>query len=218
MPQLRAFQTVRCVLLVPSKAFNARVLIDHLQRSTVTGLVISGFGLSAFLFSSIAHIIFPGNTSDFLLLLAVGTSLPMVLGYFLVRPVPLPHSDYTHVPDHAEDSDEEIFSVETPPAYRRDHSRTNLLNGEIPAEAYVDDDDLPDETQHTRLPSRSVVSGERGLALNSTRSGSDQRSVSSSATSRIAAKVYGGPPNISGIALLSSKMFWLLFIIMSLRM
>lgn len=51
---------------------------------------MSGFGLSAFLFSTIAHTIFPGNTSDFLLTLAVGTATPMVLGWFLVRPCPYP--------------------------------------------------------------------------------------------------------------------------------
>jgi hypothetical protein len=56
-------------------------------------MVISGFGLSAFLFSSISHIAFSGNTSSFLRLLAFGTALPMVLGYFLVRPIPLPPVD-----------------------------------------------------------------------------------------------------------------------------
>lgn len=59
-------------------------------RGSATGIVISGFGLSAFLFSSISHIAFAGNTSSFLRLLAFGTALPMVLGYFLARPVPLP--------------------------------------------------------------------------------------------------------------------------------
>ncbi|KAG6883709.1 hypothetical protein C0993_004493, partial [Termitomyces sp. T159_Od127] len=60
------------------------------QRATATGLVISGFGLSAFLFSTISRIHFPGNTSSFLGLLALGTSVPMVLGFFFVRPIPLP--------------------------------------------------------------------------------------------------------------------------------
>ncbi|OSX60721.1 hypothetical protein POSPLADRAFT_1148283 [Postia placenta MAD-698-R-SB12] len=61
-------------------------------RATANGIVISGFGLSAFLFSTMAHIFFPGNTSDFLLVLAVGTSIPMLLGFFLVRPIPLQHT------------------------------------------------------------------------------------------------------------------------------
>ena len=47
----------------------------------------AGFGLSAFFFSSIAHALFPGDTSNFLLLLSFGTSLPLVLGLFTVRVV-----------------------------------------------------------------------------------------------------------------------------------
>ena len=61
-----------------------------MQRTTVTGVIVSGFGLSAFLFSTIAHTIFPGNTSGFLLTLALGTAAPMVFGWFLVHPCPYP--------------------------------------------------------------------------------------------------------------------------------
>ncbi|KAK2459401.1 hypothetical protein APHAL10511_008588 [Amanita phalloides] len=61
-------------------------------RATTVGIVLSGFGLSAFLFSSISHIFFPGDTSSFLLILAVGTAFPMIMGYFLVRPIPLQRS------------------------------------------------------------------------------------------------------------------------------
>ncbi|KAG9017659.1 hypothetical protein FRB90_000355 [Tulasnella sp. 427] len=74
----------------------AKSFPDH-SRATVTGLVISGFGLSAFLFSSIAHIFFPGNTSDFLLLLALGTSIPPLIGMFFIRIVP--HAQH---PGHTE--------------------------------------------------------------------------------------------------------------------
>ena len=58
---------------------------------------MSAFGLSAFFFSSISHALFPGNASDFLLVLALGTALPMVLGFFFVRPIPLPSHDTTTV-------------------------------------------------------------------------------------------------------------------------
>ena len=50
---------------------------------------MSGFGLSAFFFSSISHILFPGNTSDFLLVLGLGTAIPMIFGFFFVRRIPL---------------------------------------------------------------------------------------------------------------------------------
>ncbi|THH01153.1 hypothetical protein EW145_g6962 [Phellinidium pouzarii] len=67
----------------------AKSFPDEMRAST-TGLVLSGFGLSAFFFSAIAHILYPGDTSSFLLLLALGTSFPMIIGFFLVRPIPLP--------------------------------------------------------------------------------------------------------------------------------
>ncbi|KAG8992142.1 hypothetical protein FRB94_011943 [Tulasnella sp. JGI-2019a] len=64
------------------------------SRATVTGLVASGFGLSAFLFSTIAHIAFPGNTSDFLLLLAFGTSITPLLATFVLRQAPPEESSH----------------------------------------------------------------------------------------------------------------------------
>lgn len=56
----------------------------------MTGIVISGYGLSAFLFSTIARTIFLENTSGFLLTLALGTPASMVLGWFLIRICPYP--------------------------------------------------------------------------------------------------------------------------------
>ncbi|KAF8121388.1 major facilitator superfamily domain-containing protein [Boletus edulis] len=48
--------------------------------ATTTGLVLSGFGLSAFWFSLLVHTLFPGNTSAFLSILALGTAIPMIIG------------------------------------------------------------------------------------------------------------------------------------------
>ncbi|KAG6897161.1 hypothetical protein C0992_003667 [Termitomyces sp. T32_za158] len=80
-------------------------------RASATGLVISGFGLSAFLFSTVSRIHFPGNTSSFLGLLALGTSVPMIFGFVFVRPVPLPPSS----------SSEEYFSSEEETRVSRNH-------------------------------------------------------------------------------------------------
>ena len=49
---------------------------------------MSGYGLSAFLFSVASRIAAFRNTSSFLQLLAFGTSLPMVLGFCFIRPIP----------------------------------------------------------------------------------------------------------------------------------
>ena len=59
----------------------------------MTGLVLSGFGLSAFYFAAISRLLYSGDTSSLLLFRALGTSFPMILGYFLVRPIPLPYPD-----------------------------------------------------------------------------------------------------------------------------
>jgi hypothetical protein len=37
----------------------------------------------------LANTYFPGDTSTFLLILALGTALPMLIGFFIVKPVPL---------------------------------------------------------------------------------------------------------------------------------
>ncbi|KAG5339450.1 hypothetical protein C0989_004186 [Termitomyces sp. Mn162] len=81
-------------------------------RATATGIVISGFGLSAFLFSTVSRIYFPDNTSSFLGLLALGTSLPMIAGFFFVRPISLPttpgRSSLEEARGSREDRDEEV--------------------------------------------------------------------------------------------------------------
>ena len=80
---------------------------SHLQRASTTGLVISGFGLSAFFFSALAHLFFPGDVGALLLLLSLGTSLPMIGGYFVVRPIPLPDTSYQPLPATQDDVDVE---------------------------------------------------------------------------------------------------------------
>jgi hypothetical protein len=92
---------------------------------------MAGFGLSAFVFSSISHILFPGNTSDFLLVLTLGTSLPMVLGFFFVRLIPLPTHGINSVEDGSP-KDYQPLSVsadadETPHRMHRISSSAPLL-------------------------------------------------------------------------------------------
>ncbi|PWZ02829.1 MFS general substrate transporter [Testicularia cyperi] len=63
---------------------------DGTRRGTATALVLSGFGLSAFFYSSLSHLLFPGNTGDYLLLLAFGSMTSMIIGLALVRIIPTP--------------------------------------------------------------------------------------------------------------------------------
>nr|ODO00874.1 hypothetical protein L204_01597 [Cryptococcus depauperatus CBS 7855] len=65
----------------------ARSFSDN-TRASATGAVLAGFGLSAFLFSGLGHAIWPGDARGLLALLAVGTSVPMLIGALVIRPVP----------------------------------------------------------------------------------------------------------------------------------
>lgn len=198
------------------------------KRATVVGIVISGFGLSAFLFSTIAHVIFPGDTSEFLLVLAIGTSVPMVLGFFFVRPVPLPHTDYTRLDEDPDAIEEDEFSVASPAVFQRENnSHTHLLGPHVDDE-YLDDEHLDASFErrhgHESEPTDYIVPPSRGaLALSPTRSdGGRHRSRSSLAVSRRRTgyaedKLPDGLPNVRGTALASSVNFWLLFTMCSLR-
>ncbi|WVR04228.1 hypothetical protein IAU60_001228 [Kwoniella sp. DSM 27419] len=57
-------------------------------RASATGTVLAGFGLSAFLFSSLGHTIYKGDAGGLLVLLAIGTGVPMILGSVFISPVP----------------------------------------------------------------------------------------------------------------------------------
>lgn len=83
-------------------AFAAAVKTSALNwphhRGTATAFPLAAFGLSAFFFSLIGSIFFPGSPSKFLMLLAYGTFGLTLSGFFFLRVLP-PHSPYHAVPD-----------------------------------------------------------------------------------------------------------------------
>ncbi|KAF4600466.1 MFS transporter superfamily protein [Pleurotus pulmonarius] len=174
-------------------------------RASTTGLVISGFGLSAFIFSTVAHIVFPGDTSSFLLLLSVGTALPMILGFFLVRPIPLPPDPHTHEHPVVE-GDADAIEAAAVIFQHEDNSSTHLL--------FQDDSDDSDPSD------TSVYDG--GNALELSRSLSPEtyhhRSISSSTRRSLSShkEHVEGPPNIHGFGLWKRGDFWLLFSMLSM--
>ncbi|GAA6017273.1 hypothetical protein JCM10207_003674 [Rhodosporidiobolus poonsookiae] len=87
------------------------------KRAAALSVVLSGFGLSAFFYSTLAFLfIHPREgsrdaTSDFLLMLALGCLISMTIGLIFVRPVlhpslaPSPPVDPANAPDSAEEVD-----------------------------------------------------------------------------------------------------------------
>lgn len=67
------------------------------RRGLCTALVLSGFGLSAFFYSTLSHTLFPGKTGDYLLLLAFGSSFSFLIGLAFIKILP-PDLDYSLLP------------------------------------------------------------------------------------------------------------------------
>ncbi|EPS36583.1 hypothetical protein H072_9894 [Dactylellina haptotyla CBS 200.50] len=82
-------------------AFSASIKVAALNfpksRGTATALPLAAFGLSAFFFSTLSSWLFPGNTSDFLLVLATATASIVFVAFFFIRIVPRPGA-YSAVP------------------------------------------------------------------------------------------------------------------------
>ena len=76
-------------------AFNSSVKASALNwphhRGKATGFPLAAFGLSAFFFSSLGHLLVPGSTSSFLMLLALGTPGIVAVGALFLKVLPHPH-------------------------------------------------------------------------------------------------------------------------------
>lgn len=161
--------------------------------ATTTGLVLSGFGLSAFTFSTIARTFFPGDTSTFLLVLAIGTAIPMLLGLVFIRPIPLPDPQDAH---------QSTGNRSTP-----DESHTPLLASQEPQMYHPPG--IPQSDTINSISSYQVPEPPTSLRLTRSRESAlrDPSSTPSRETRQDA------QPNIHGIELFKSSDFWLLFTI-----
>ncbi|KAJ4472799.1 major facilitator superfamily domain-containing protein [Lentinula edodes] len=202
----------------------AKTFPDKVRGST-TGLVISGFGLSAFLFSAIAHLAFPGNTSSFLLLLSLGTSFPMLIGFIFVQPIPLPpseaHHEYLDVDQAEADAASLAPSILSAPAHEND-SRTHLLT-------HDHEEGLESGLGHRQVPTTAVeeyiseARGGAGIELSpprgvsrSPRPGRHRSRSTRRSFSQSGKQLLDVGPNIYGVKLWTSVDFWIPFISLSL--
>ena len=165
------------------------LLISAWQRASTTGLVISGFGLSAFLFSTISHIFFADSASRLLLLLSLGSSFPMILGFFFVRPIPLPEEELNR---------EGYSEIRSPVYEQRNSSHTPLLIHGPNINGHVDDNARIGVGPNQSLPSQNY--------------GTSRRSPDCGA-----AMTPDMFPNIHGKRLWCSSDFWLLCSIFLIR-
>ena len=159
------------------------------QRASATGLVMAGFGLSAFFFTTLSNTLLRSTTSTFLLILALGSSCLMLLGFLFVRPVPLPEQGDSQL----EGGDDDPEPAHSPALQHHDHSRTPLLNDDSIKYRYVRTDIATNGESSNSV--RGVVEATRSVS-----------------------QMLSKPLNIHGKALLSNLDFWLLFTISSMRM
>jgi hypothetical protein len=197
-------QRVSLTLRFVSHAHHEVTLIKSvLQRGTTTGLVLSGFGLSAFFFATIASLAFPGDTSALLLVLALGTAMPMLLGLVIVRQVPLPPvSSKLGVEGglRGREGYQPIPSNEAAVFIGENGSHAPLLDPTSEHEQEVSNYHVPESSTAVELlQDRSSSKGSRTT-----------RSVSRGKP------VHDGP-NIYGKQLWLTPDFYILFVIMSLR-
>lgn len=137
------------------------------QHATATGLVLSGFGLSAFFFSTIAHFFFAGDTSALLNLLALTTSIPMLIALFVVRSIPLPETHPNLRRNGAQDC-EAIPSGESSVGGREQDSSTPLLGARSENSGCLGQSSSITEIGHTHTsshPRADKLSDIHGLQL-----------------------------------------------------
>lgn len=189
------------------------------HRGTATSFPLAAFGLSAFFFSTISTIAFKGDTGKFLLLLALGTTLLVLVSSFFIRIVP-PMGKYSSLPsqehgviDGPHESGTSLRlcceTSETGTQHRRSksiHSRefsATAIAFASPSDAGFPKTD-PDETSSlvSKSAEASIISDD------------DDDVLEEDSISHLAA----GSPNadIRGLSLLKCPEFWQLFLMMGL--
>lgn len=203
------------------------------HRGTATAFPLAAFGLSAFFFSLIGGFLFPGDTSDFLLLLSCGTAGLTFVGFWFLRVVP--HGTYQSVATEEDGKAEEaqprhgsLFepgtSLPTSP-----YTRTNALH-KIQAEQESGIETTAARTLYDLTSGRSG-SGESSALTTAASStivaetdDADETSSLLSKVSSVAGEVFvqnidlgrSHQVDIRGWALIRNLEFWQLFAVMGI--
>jgi MFS family permease len=183
------------------------------HRGTATGFPLAAFGLSAFLFSLVGSLVFPGDTSGFILLLAVGTPTLVIICYFFLRVVP--HSGlYSAIP-----GTERRGSVVINPA--SESNKDEDARGVGQSLAYESEEEAYSSTYHLRHHHESDIGSTSIPKTAAATPSSDEEDDFLSEASSLVSK----PPrqltidtqlDIKGLKLIVYPGFWELWILLSL--
>ncbi|KAH6607879.1 hypothetical protein Trco_004192 [Trichoderma cornu-damae] len=179
------------------------------HRGTATAFPLAGFGLSAFFFSFLGAVFFPGSTSSFLMLLSWGTFGLTIAGYFFLKVYP--QVSYQEVPGQASG----------PPSAARERAR----NATEPGMSSNPDAADPNLGKSPLAPPEPDAS--RAVTSNDAEAGDETRidETSPLMPGVGTAEIVGGSSvdqdlsyrvDIRGVKLLLSLDFWQLFSIMAI--
>lgn len=196
------------------------------HRGTATAFPLAAFGLSAFFFSFFGAILFPGDTSAFLKLLAWGTFCLTLVGFFFLKVYPHSHghSQYRAVP-HGERrrssststhlrSSHQGFAISNPP---QEEPGTSSNAHPASAEASPNSDAVPPPHTANAGCSRQPAIGDIDEDVDET--SSLMSGISDAVENVVASSVDTDRSHridIRGMKLLRSQSFWLLFVIMAI--
>ena len=88
------------------------------HRGTATAFPLAAFGLSAFFFSMLSQFVFPGDTGDFLMLLAAGTFGLVTVSFFFLRVIP--NSPYSALSGNDDAASSSLHRTKSEDSKRRD--------------------------------------------------------------------------------------------------
>lgn len=202
------------------------------HRGTATAFPLAAFGLSAFFFSLIGGFLFPGDTSDFLLLLSCGTAGMTFVGFWFLRVIP--HTTYQSVATSEEDGKPEepqtqhVGLFEPGESFNNHISRKQTLH-QIQADQGTFTPASPSRSPHDLISGRSADGDSSNLttaASSTIVAGTDTDETSSllSNVSSVAGEVYvqnvdlnrSHHVDVRGWDLLRNLEFWQLFAIMGI--
>lgn len=191
------------------------------HRGTATAFPLSAFGLSAFFFAILSQFAFPDNTTDFLLLLAVGTFAMAFVGFFFLRVVHHP-SAYSAVPTHGGRGQNDMNPLQRTKSgdNRLSITRSSQEPGRQSATMQNSasfHDDFPKRSSHTKASEVSNVDTDETSSLMSNSSTSGSRDTPCQEdVSKPDAGHDSHHPDIRGLAMLSKLEFWNLFLMLGL--